>query len=680
MADSASATGTPTANPAASPPLAPLKRAMPPQRWLIAKLHAGQSATLAAELAREARLPPVLAELLVARGINTAAEAFAFLNPEPAHLHDPFLMLGMSAAVDRLERAIAAREPILLYGDYDVDGTVAVVLLKTAIEMLGGPAIGSGPNLVRFHVPHRLRDGYGMQSSVLEAAYAEGIRVVVTVDTGMRAFAEAETAKRLGLDLIITDHHLPEAHDRLPAALAILNPNQPGCAYPEKNLCGAAIALKLAQALLEKSCIERPCLEKPDSVRRDPARLREKTLPSFLKMAAIATIADAVPLHGENRTIAALGLRELRRPVGAGLRALFAASALDPASKQLTGFDVAFRLAPRINAAGRMDVASDVIELFTTRDSDRATELAAKLERLNRERRDVETAALTVIETRLCSDSEIYDDRLLVIEGDGWHRGVIGILASRVVERTAKPAIVISLEDSPDGKIAHGSGRSVDGFPLLAAIESCADLFTRFGGHAFAVGFALPAEKLPDLKRRLRDYANIHLAAREPERLLRIHAELPLDRITPVLAGWLRKLEPLGHGNPEPIFIARSARLAAPPRIMKARHLCLELEQTASAPDELATAPKSDPSTLAPSSAIPRRLRASAAPAGSIRAVGWNLAERSFELRLAQGSLIDVAYRIRENDHPDFGGLEIEILGLEPAAMQPVNRSVAANS
>ena len=543
-------------------------------------------------------------------------------------------MLGMSAAVDRLERAIAAHEPILLYGDYDVDGTVAVVLLKTAIEMLGGD--------VRFHVPHRLRDGYGMQSSVLESSHAEGVRVVVTVDTGMRSFAEAETARRLGLDLIITDHHLADAHDKLPAALAILNPNQPGCTYPEKSLCGAAIALKLAQALLEKSCIE-----KSDGARRDPARLREKTLPSFLKMAAIATIADAVPLHGENRTIAALGLRELRRPVGAGLRALFAAAALDPASRQITGFDVAFRLAPRINAAGRMDVASDVIELFSTRDALRAADLANKLERLNRERRDVEAAALTIIEAQLSSSPEFVSDRLLVIDGDGWHRGVIGILASRVVERTAKPALVISVEEG----IAHGSGRSVDGFPLLAAIESCADLFTRFGGHAFAVGFALPAESLPELKRRLRDYANLHLAAREPERLLRIHAELALDRITPVLAGWLRKLEPLGHGNPEPIFIARSARLLVPPRIMKAQHLRLELAQDSSAPDSAASTP----------------LPASAVPVSSIRAVGWNLAQRSMELRLAEGSRIDLAYRIRENDHPDFGGLEIEIAGLELA-------------
>src|SRR5208337_2949415 len=220
---------------------------------------------------------------------------------------------------------------------------------------------------------------------------------------------------------------------------------------------------------------------------------------------------------------------------------------------------VAFRLAPRINAAGRMDVASDVVELFTTRDAARAAELAAKLERLNRERRETEVSALTAIEKRLASDSELTAERLLIIDGEGWHRGVIGILASRVVERTAKPTIVVSLEDG----IAHGSGRSVGGFPLLAAIESCADLFTRFGGHAFAVGFALPAASLPELKRRMRLYAEEHLAALQPERLLRIHAELPLDPITPVLAGWLRKLEPLGHGNPEPIFVARNARLLA---------------------------------------------------------------------------------------------------------------------
>jgi single-stranded-DNA-specific exonuclease len=598
------------------PPLSP--RSLPRQRWILTESHPGA----AADLTKAARLPLVLAELLVSRGIAQAGEAFAFLNPSAAALNDPFLMLGMTAAVERLERAIAAHEPVLLYGDYDVDGTTAVVLLKTTIEMLGGEA--------RFHVPHRLREGYGLQSSVLEAAHAEGVRLVITVDTGMRAFAEAETAQKLGLDLIITDHHLTQADDAVPHALAILNPNQPGCPYPEKSLCGAAIALKLAQAVLE---------------RRDPARTREKTLPSFLKMAAIATIADAVPLQGENRVIAALGLRELRRPMGLGLRALFAVSALDPAAKQITGFDVGFRLAPRINAAGRMDVASEIIELFCTRDPARATELAAKLERLNQERRSTEAAALAAIETRLATDPELAADRLLLIDGDGWHRGVIGILASRVVERTAKPAIVVSVEDG----VASGSGRSVDGFPLLAAIESCADLFTRFGGHAFAVGFALPADSLPELKRRLRLYAEEHLAAREPERLLHIHAELPLDRITPVLVGWLRKLEPFGHGNPEPVFVARKARLLGPPRIMKDRHIRLELAQE-----------PASPASLEHSQALP-------GSSSAIRAVGWNLAARADALGLAQGSLIDIAYRVRENDHPQYGGLEVDIAGIEPS-------------
>jgi len=578
--------------------------ALPRQRWVF---HT--AAPEAAELARQARIPEVLAELLMARGITSPADVWTFLTPSADHLHDPFLMLGMEAAVERLERAIRAREPVLLYGDYDVDGTTAVVLLKTAIEMLGGVA--------RFHVPHRLNEGYGMQSAVLEQACQEGVRLVITVDTGMRAFNEAETAAKLGLDLIITDHHLPEAHEKLPKALAILNPNQPGCSYPEKTLCGAAIAMKLAQAVLE---------------RRDKTRTREKTLPSFLKMAAIATIADAVPLQGENRTIASLGLAELRRPAGAGLKALLNVAALDPTARALTGFDIAFRIAPRINAAGRMDVASEVIELFTTRDALRAAELAAKLERLNQERRETEALALKAIEERLAGDDLTGSDHLLVVDGEGWHRGVIGILASRVVERTAKPAIVVSVEDG----VAHGSGRSVDGFHLLNALESCAGVFTRFGGHAFAIGFAMPAEKLPELKQRLRDYSAEKLASREPERVLKIHAELPLDRITSVLAGWLRKLEPFGNGNPEPVFVARKVRVASTPRVMKERHLRLEL-------------------------ALPGE----ASRPAKMRAVGWNLAAHALDLGLMEGDLIDAAYRIRENDHPDFGGLEIELLGIE---------------
>jgi single-stranded-DNA-specific exonuclease len=299
------------------PSSAETARRGPRQRWIIDPPHPHEAETLA----KAARLPHVLAELLVSRGITQPNEAFAFLNPEAAHLHDPLLMLGMAAAVERLERAVADREPVLLYGDYDVDGTTAVVLLKTAIEMLGGT--------VRFHVPHRLREGYGLQSTVLEAAYAEGVRLVITVDTGMRAFAEAETARRLGLDLIITDHHLLEAGDAVPHALAILNPNQPGCAYPEKSLCGAAIALKLAQEVLER--------------RMTPVRTREKTLPSFLKIAAIATIADAVPLCAARIATIATHWAYASCVTPHGHRtasALCCRGSLTPSTKQLTGFDM----------------------------------------------------------------------------------------------------------------------------------------------------------------------------------------------------------------------------------------------------------------------------------------------------------------------------------------------------
>jgi single-stranded-DNA-specific exonuclease len=549
----------------------------------------------------------VVAELLAARGIATAADAARFLEPAFDQLEDPYRMLGMRAAVERTERAIAAGETILLYGDYDVDGTVAVVLLQTAIEMLGGRA--------RYHVPHRLREGYGMQSAVLREAALEGVGLVISVDTGMRAHAEAEAARELGLDLIITDHHLPDDARPVPHGLAVLNPNQPGCEYPAKHLCGAGVAFKLAQALLEA---------------RDRGRARAKILPSFLKLLALATVADSVPLLGENRVFVALGLEGLSRPAGAGLRALLGQAGLGDGRGRLTAADIGFRLGPRINAAGRMDVAAEVVELFTTRDHGRALELAEKLEGLNTARRAAEQAALVEIEA-LLEAPDAAERRIHVLEGRGWHRGVIGILASRVVERTALPAIVIACED---GK-AYGSGRSIAGFHLLQAIESCAHLFERFGGHAHAVGFAMEAERCGELRRLLEEHAERHLGGREPAILLDCHAELPLDRVTPALYGWVRRLEPMGMGNPEPLFAARRVRVAAAPRVMREKHVRLELAQ--------------------------------GARGRGCRAVGWNLAARVSALGLAEGSLVNLAYRLRENDHPEFGGLELELAGIERA-------------
>lgn len=566
-----------------------------------------------------AGIPPLIARLLAARGVHTATEAERFLHPSLDHLQDPYLMLGMAAAVQRIQRAIAAGEPILIYGDYDVDGTIAVVLLKTAIERLRGS--------VRFHVPHRLREGYGMQREILETAAREGVRLVISVDTGIRAFAAAEAAETLGLDLIVTDHHLPEsgADSTLPKALAVLNPNQPGCSYPCKHLCGAGVAFKLSQALLELD---------------DRKTARNKLLPSFLKLLAIATVADSVPLLGENRTFVALGIRELQHPVHPGLRALLQVAQLYPpragVSKErssssvrdhpLTSIDIGFRLAPRINAAGRMDIASEIVELFTTRDATRARAIAEKLERLNTERRAAESAALAAILLEL-DQSQFQHSRCLVIDGEGWHRGVIGILASRVVERTGKPTLVLTHEDGE----AYGSGRSIPAFHLLNAIESCRDLFTRYGGHAHAAGFSLPSDRVPELRQRLAAYAEANLPESDLGSPLEYDAPLPLDKIDEALYTWLKQLEPCGMDNEEPIFVAKNLHLTAPPRVMKEKHI---------------------------------RLRVASDQGATFSAVGFNCAERLQPLQLAQDVHIDLAYKIRKNNHPDFGGLELEIADL----------------
>jgi single-stranded-DNA-specific exonuclease len=576
------------------------------QRWIIRE----PQPAVEEDLAHDASLPPLIARLLVARDVRTAADAARFLHPSLDHLHDPYLMLGMTTAVARIQQAITARESILIYGDYDVDGTTAVVLLKTAIERLGGS--------VRFHVPHRLREGYGMQREILETAAREGVRLVISVDTGIRAFAAAEAAETLGLDLIVTDHHLPEISLGLPKALAILNPNQLRCPYPCKHLCGAGVAFKLSQALLEI---------------HDRDLARTKILPSFLKLLAIATVADAVPLLGENRVFVALGIKELQRPVHSGLRALMQGAQLDPSQRQLTPVDIAFRIAPRINAAGRMDIASEVVELFTTKDPQRSLAIAQKLDKLNQDRRNTEAGALEEILDQLDQD-HFHQSRCLVIDGDGWHRGVIGILASRVVERTGKPALVLTHEDGE----AYGSGRSIPGFHLLKAIESCHDLFTRFGGHAHAAGFSLPSNRVPQLRQRLTDYAAINLSEADLGSPLECDSPLPLESINESLYSWLRKLEPCGMDNEEPIFTATNLRIAYPPRIMKDKHIRLQLHAHPTAP--------------------------------TIPAVGFNYAEKIQALQLAQDSRIDLAYKIRKNDHPNFGGLELEIADLHPT--QPI--------
>lgn len=589
---------------------------------------------LVKELAQVAGISSVAARLLANRGINSATEAQRFLSPSLDHLHSPYLMLGMKAAVERLQRAIANRERMLIYGDYDVDGTTAVVILKRVIEMLGGSA--------EFHVPHRIQEGYGMRDEVIERAAANGVQLVISVDTGIRAFAAAETARQLGLDLIVTDHHLPEAGG-VPHAIAVLNPNQAGCGYPCKSLCGAGVAFKIAQALLEA---------------RDEQQARSRLLPSFLKMVAIATIADAVPLVDENRVITRLGLEGLRDPRNPGLRALMQITQLEKKQRSLTAADVAFRIAPRINAAGRMDVAQTVIDLFNTRDASAASLIAQRLDALNSDRQETERTILKTIEARLAEDAGFREASCIVLDGEGWHRGVIGITASRVVERTGKPALVLSR----NGDEAHGSGRSIPAFHLLQALESCHELFTRFGGHAHAVGFSLACENIPALRERINAHARACLTLEDFVPVLELDERIALHRITPDLVRELKQFEPFGMGNPEPVFMARNVRLLLPPKILKEKHAKLRVAQ--------------ENTPLPATSAAGRPTIKSQTT--NFDALGWRMAERISEEKLLANDVVDLAFTLEENVHPEFGGLQLSICDLKRA--QPLAQAETAGA
>jgi len=520
-------------------------------RWVIREADPASVRNLSDSL----DISPLLARLLALRGVTDPEAAQRFLSPELSHLHDPFGMLGMEAAVRRIRQAAERREKILIYGDYDVDGTVAVVILDAALKRVGAET--------RHHIPDRMREGYGMRTEVVERARQEGFSVLISVDTGIRAFAVVERARELGLDCIITDHHLPASEDGIaesvPRALAVLNPKQPGCPYPDKNLCGAGVAFKLAQALLSSH---------PETADRVP-----RLLSSFLKLVCIGTIADSVPLVGENRVIARMGLEGLRLPVNPGLKALVGAAGLD--GMPITAWDVGFRLAPRLNAAGRMESAQDVIDLFTRADPAEAQELAAKLNRLNSERQTAEQSILAEIEERCERRPEEFAGQCLVVDGEGWHRGVIGIVASRLVDRFHRPALVISRDDS----IGYGSGRSIEKFHLLEALTSCAEVFDRFGGHRQAAGFALPADRIGELRRRLNEYAARHLAPEDLVAELELDAEISLRDLAPETLRELERLAPHGYGNPRPVFCSRGVRLQGRPRLLKEKHLKMQVSQ-----------------------------------------------------------------------------------------------------
>ena len=550
-------------------------------RWILPQPDGVQVSNLCAAL----RLRPLTARVLVNRGLCDPDAALRFLRPALEHLHDPLRMTGMRQALARLKAAIEKHEKILIYGDYDVDGTAAVVILKKAIELAGGHA--------GYYVPHRLKDGYGMRTEVIEEAGRQGIQLIISVDTGIRALEVVRAAGEIGIDVIITDHHLPESE--LPHAVAVLNPNQPGCAYPEKNLCGAGVAFKLVQALLAT-------LDWPEAK-------RDRMLRSYLKLVAIATVADVVPLTGENRIIVKHGLDSLDRVKNPGLRALLDVAGFG-GGKRPTAGEVAFRVAPRINAAGRMAHAANVIEMFLTEDLERARSLAKALHDLNQERQETEAEMVRAVLETCVAVPVTAEDAALIFCGPNWHRGVVGIVASRLVERFCRPVFVLSEED---GQV-QGSGRSISAFHLLEALESMPDLFTRFGGHRQAAGLSMSAARVEEFRRRLNGYAAARLTPEDFVPQIAIDALLDLKELDEPGIAEVLALAPFGFGNPSPLLAAAGAESAGPPAVIKEKHLRVHFRQNS------------------------RLLTAKA----------WNFAERAAEV--APGARVDFAFSIEEDN------------------------------
>lgn len=502
----------------------------------------------AARLAASLQISPVTARLLCLRGLAEPAAAERFLRPSLDNLHDPFALADMGLAVDRVLGAIARRERIAIHGDYDVDGVTSTVILRRALELLGA-------DVVHF-LPERFRDGYGLQPASLERLHADGVRVVISVDCGIRAPEAAQRARELGLDLIITDHHEPDTE--LPKAFAVVNPKRHDCTYPDKNLAGVGVALKLVQALCTRTN-------------------HLGWLPAFVKVAAIGTLADVVPLAGENRIIAKLGLGMLSKgPHKVGLRSLLDVCGLT--GKEIDGYHIGFVVAPRINAAGRMsspDIAARLLLAADETMSDEARELAQQLDQEN-VRRQLEEAEIVAQARKLVeTDLEIGSRTVIVVAGEGWHRGVIGIVASKLVDAFNRPAIVLSI----DGDVAHGSCRSISGFSILGALESCGELMIRFGGHKAAAGLTIEASRIRELRSRVNDFADQQLSPDDLRPRLWIDAALAFRSINAQVASEIASLAPFGAGNPNPVFRTSRVEIIDGPRRIKERHLKMAFRQ-----------------------------------------------------------------------------------------------------
>lgn len=571
-----------------------------------------------ARLAREARLPELVATLLVSRGHREPAAVESHLRASPMGLHDPFLLSGMEAATERLSRAIEGGETILVHGDYDVDGVTGTTLLMRLFRVLGADA--------RWHIPNRLVDGYSFGPHSVERARETGATVVISVDNGTSAHDVIAELKRNGVDTVVTDHHEAKAGP-LPDATAIVNPKLPGEPYPWRELCGGAVAFKLAWGLARR---------RSGGPKVSPELKR--FLEDALAYVAIATVCDVVPLLDENRVFARAGLRALEVTENPGLRALMRVAGL--AGRPVSAEDVGFQIGPRINASGRLGSAQRAVDLLLAEDDDEAQRLAKELDGLNNERKEIEQAVLAEARAQARDYPDPETHPMLVLGAQGWHQGVVGIVAARLVEEFHRPALVIGL----DGEEGRGSARSVDGFPLLEVLDAGAAHMLRHGGHAQAAGCEVRADALDALRDALCAEARTRLEdARDTAgdwrtgAALEVDAEIPFGDMNPELMKWLDRLEPFGPGNEAPLLVSRDLRLARPPRAVgrDGAHLMLHLRRG----DHV------------------------------LKAMAFRLGAREDEL--AMGAPVDVAYTPRWNTFRGETNLELVLHDFRTSATPP---------
>ena len=500
----------------------------------------------AAELARSLKISPVLAQLLINREITDTQSASDFLRPKLTQLIDPAQMPGIAPAVQRLKHAVKNKEKITVYGDYDVDGITGVSILWQVLTLLGAD--------VDYYIPHRIDEGYGLNEEAIRTLAKSGTKLLVTVDCGVTAYSSAQLARQLGLDLIITDHHQisPQPDCKLPEAVAIVHPALEK-SYPNQASAGALVAYKLAWAIANEF----------NSGRRLEPTLREFML-NATTLAAMGTVADIVDLRGENRALTSYGLKALPECKLSGIQALIESAGLT--GQQLDSFHIGFRLAPMLNAAGRMGHARLAVELLTSDSQIRSMQIAEYLKEQNSKRQQYERkifkqACEMIVELNLHHP----DRKSIVLANENWHTGVIGIVASRIVDKFYRPTIMINAGAAENG-VAHGSARSIHGFCLLSAIEACSQHLIRFGGHKMAAGVTIETEKIDSFTADFEAYAKENLNENDVSAKLHIDAVAPLAEFRAEMVSELQMLGPFGQGNPKPVFATKGVRLASPPR------------------------------------------------------------------------------------------------------------------